>query len=265
MGVESPRRCPQRTRPPLAFAVLGASLWGGLWTTSSTPLSSHLQPKTLVSLDVVTMRSITLACARPPLLTPSIPLVVGRPRGQSSLSTRSPSSEAYLPVLGTPFHFFNPHPAPNSNPGPSRILPQPPTVTFAPTPSAQRSPHPQTPPPDPEDPNNPRPDQEVSDAEWEIRVARGMLHLRETLPHLFSDIGSDDLFPRDVFSPNVVLKLPVPFPVRIPGITGYRMAFAAGRSGLHGESTRQGRKGGVRRSVHGHSRLGREMPRTRAR
>ncbi|TXT06742.1 uncharacterized protein COLE_06073 [Cutaneotrichosporon oleaginosum] len=61
-----------------------------------------------------------------------------------------------------------------------------------------------------------------------------MLHLRETLPRLFdASLASDDLFPREVFSPHVVLKLPAPFPIRISGLTAYRMAFATGRSGLH--------------------------------
>ncbi|BEI82464.1 hypothetical protein CcaverHIS002_0303320 [Cutaneotrichosporon cavernicola] len=104
-------------------------------------------------------------------------------------------------------------------------LPSHPFHNFSPTPPTFSHPNP---------PNGERPDAPVHDAEWEIRVGRGMLHLRETLPRLFDpSLGSDDLFPREVFSPHVVLKLPSPFPIRIPGLTAYRMAFATGRSGLH--------------------------------
>jgi hypothetical protein len=43
-----------------------------------------------------------------------------------------------------------------------------------------------------------------------------MLHLRETLPHLFDPrLSAGELFPRDVYSKNVVLKLPPPLPIKV--------------------------------------------------
>lgn len=43
-----------------------------------------------------------------------------------------------------------------------------------------------------------------------------MLHLRETLPLLLhSGHSSSDLFPPEVFSSNVILKLPPPIPLRV--------------------------------------------------
>lgn len=50
-------------------------------------------------------------------------------------------------------------------------------------------------------------------------LAKGMLHLRETLP-LFFDPSSTSatLFPPEIFSQNVVLKLPPPLPIRV-GLT----------------------------------------------
>lgn len=43
-----------------------------------------------------------------------------------------------------------------------------------------------------------------------------MLHLRESLPQLFdSRLASAELFPPDVFSKNVVLKLPAPLPLKV--------------------------------------------------
>lgn len=46
--------------------------------------------------------------------------------------------------------------------------------------------------------------------------ARAMLHIRETLPHLFeSELGSAELFPPDIYSRNVVLKLPAPLPLKV--------------------------------------------------
>lgn len=43
-----------------------------------------------------------------------------------------------------------------------------------------------------------------------------MMHLQETLPHFFRpDECGVEMCPPEVFSRNVVLKLPVPFPVKV--------------------------------------------------
>ena len=43
-----------------------------------------------------------------------------------------------------------------------------------------------------------------------------MIHLRETLPHLFDpQLAAADLFPADIYSRNVVLKLPAPLPLKV--------------------------------------------------
>jgi hypothetical protein len=43
-----------------------------------------------------------------------------------------------------------------------------------------------------------------------------MIHLRETLPHLFDpQLSAAELFPPDIYSRNVVLKLPAPFPIKV--------------------------------------------------
>lgn len=98
-----------------------------------------------------------------------------------------------------------------------------------------------TPPPPPrpgasgEDPEDL--EAEVNDREWEMRVARGMMHLRETLPLLFDPgVSSRDLFPKDVYSRNVNLKLPHPLGLRLPGLHAYGLAFTIARNGLQGES-----------------------------
>ncbi|TXT10941.1 hypothetical protein VHUM_01692 [Vanrija humicola] len=64
-----------------------------------------------------------------------------------------------------------------------------------------------------------------------MRVARGMLHLRETLPLLF-DPGARDLFPPEVYSKNVTLKLPAPLPFKVSSLHGYNMAFTIARNGM---------------------------------
>lgn len=101
-----------------------------------------------------------------------------------------------------------------------------------------------TPPPPPPRPGSPGssgedpadPEAEVGDREWEMRVARGMLHLRETLPLLFDPgVSSRDLFPKDVYSRNVNLKLPHPLGLRLPGLHAYGLAFTIARNGLQGE------------------------------
>ncbi|WVF67122.1 hypothetical protein IAT40_001867 [Kwoniella sp. CBS 6097] len=80
----------------------------------------------------------------------------------------------------------------------------------------------------------PDPEEEVDDGEWDIRVARAMLHLRETLPMFFDpQMGSLDMFPPDIYSRNVVLKLPAPLPLKISSLSGYSMAFSLARSGMH--------------------------------
>ncbi|WRT65585.1 uncharacterized protein IL334_002530 [Kwoniella shivajii] len=76
-------------------------------------------------------------------------------------------------------------------------------------------------------------EEEVDDREWDIRVARAMLHLRETLPSLFdAEMNSAEMFPHDIFSRNVVLKLPQPLPIKISSLSGYSMAFSLARNGM---------------------------------
>ncbi|WVQ94503.1 hypothetical protein IAU59_001582 [Kwoniella sp. CBS 9459] len=80
----------------------------------------------------------------------------------------------------------------------------------------------------------PDPEEEVDDGEWDIRVARAMLHLRDTLPMFFdAEMRSSDMFPPDIYSRNVVLKLPAPLPLKISSLSGYSMAFSLARSGMH--------------------------------
>lgn len=120
--------------------------------------------------------------------------------------------------------------------------------------------------PDPKKSN----EEEVEDAEWEMRVGKspllpkglsrqradrcvgaGMLHLRETLPLLLhSGHSSSDLFPPEIFSSNVVLKLPAPLPIRvsiicrgvvcvliiqISSLPAYSMLFSIARNGMQGK------------------------------
>jgi hypothetical protein len=81
----------------------------------------------------------------------------------------------------------------------------------------------------------PSPEEEVDDGEWEMRVARAMLHLRESLPLLFTDTTSKDLFPDDIYSKNVVLRLQHPFPLKVSSLHGYTVAFNIARNGMQGE------------------------------
>ncbi|WVQ78740.1 hypothetical protein IAT38_000827 [Cryptococcus sp. DSM 104549] len=77
------------------------------------------------------------------------------------------------------------------------------------------------------------PEEEVDDREWELRVARGMLHLRETLPQFFNhDMTSADMLPPDIFSRHVVLKLPAPLPLKVSSLSAYSVAFSLTRSGM---------------------------------
>lgn len=70
----------------------------------------------------------------------------------------------------------------------------------------------------------------VSDREWELRVGRGILHLRTSLPRFFRpssgtsiSAGSaggaaattEEMWPADVFSKEVRLELPPPLPVKV--------------------------------------------------
>ncbi|KAL7419743.1 hypothetical protein Q5752_005659 [Cryptotrichosporon argae] len=73
---------------------------------------------------------------------------------------------------------------------------------------------------------------EVDDREWEMRVARAMLHLRDTLPRFFDGTAMADLFPPDIYSRDVALKLPVPIPVKITGLQAYSMTFSIARNGM---------------------------------
>lgn len=189
-----------RARPPLARALssLSSSSTPSYPFFSSAPVLVT-RPLPTTTSEVTAMSRLNPSMLHPPFASPSF------------VSTSLPSLPGSTPTpLGDHLLLSNKNPFDPS-----------PTPTPSPSPNGN-------------DPNQ-HPEAEVSDAEWEIRVARGMLHLRDTLPRLF-EAGADELFPRDVFSASVVLKLPVPFPIRISGITGYRMAFGAGRSGLHGES-----------------------------
>lgn len=73
-------------------------------------------------------------------------------------------------------------------------------------------------------------EEEVSDAEWEIRVGecrrassaasdnfqgRAMRHLRETLPHFFHPPKGVTMYPPEIFSHAVTLKLPPPLPLKV--------------------------------------------------
>ncbi|EIW66606.1 hypothetical protein TREMEDRAFT_57761 [Tremella mesenterica DSM 1558] len=74
---------------------------------------------------------------------------------------------------------------------------------------------------------------EVDDLEWDMRVAKAMLHLQDTLPLLFDPTqSSSSLFPSDIFSKNVILKLPSPLPLKISSLSGYQMAFSIARNGM---------------------------------
>ncbi|WVR03907.1 hypothetical protein IAU60_000906 [Kwoniella sp. DSM 27419] len=87
---------------------------------------------------------------------------------------------------------------------------------------------------EPEGPERGRdPEEEVDDREWDMRVARAMLHLRETLPQfLSSEVTSSEMFPPDIYSKNVVLKLPAPLPLKISSLSGYSMACSLAKSGM---------------------------------
>ncbi|WVQ64791.1 uncharacterized protein L199_002960 [Kwoniella botswanensis] len=77
-------------------------------------------------------------------------------------------------------------------------------------------------------------DEEVDDREWDMRVARAMLHLQETLPLFFDpEMNSTNMFPQNIFSKHMVLKLPAPLPLKISSLSGYSMAFSLTRSGMH--------------------------------
>ncbi|WWC87757.1 uncharacterized protein L201_002649 [Kwoniella dendrophila CBS 6074] len=77
-------------------------------------------------------------------------------------------------------------------------------------------------------------EEEVDDREWDIRVARAMIHLRETLPLFFEpQMNSAEMFPHDIFSKHVVLKLPAPLPLKISSLSGYSMACSLAKSGMH--------------------------------
>ncbi|OCF74863.1 hypothetical protein I204_03706 [Kwoniella mangroviensis CBS 8886] len=81
-------------------------------------------------------------------------------------------------------------------------------------------------------------EEEVDDAEWDMRVARAMLHLQETLPLFFDpEMNSTNMFPRNIFSKHMVLTLPAPLPLKISSLSGYSMAFSLTRSGMHALQT----------------------------
>lgn len=119
-----------------------------------------------------------------------------------------------------------------------------PPSSSSPSPSSLPAPHltPFSPFSSPEE--GPDPEGEVSDREWKMRVAQGMLHIRETLPLLFdSGANSRSLFPAEVYSRNVVLKLPPPLGLKLPGLHAYGLAFTIARNGLMGESPSLGDEG----------------------
>ena len=57
----------------------------------------------------------------------------------------------------------------------------------------------------------------MSDCLMELMLAaRAMLHLQESIPRFFHPRQStSDMFPPDVFSQNLVLKLPHPLPIKV--------------------------------------------------
>lgn len=76
------------------------------------------------------------------------------------------------------------------------------------------------------------PEEEVDDREWDMRVgkfaharsisayvsflARAMIHLQETLPHFFNaEMTAATMLPPDIYSQNMVLKLPAPLPLKV--------------------------------------------------
>ncbi|KGB78262.1 hypothetical protein I307_02576 [Cryptococcus deuterogattii 99/473] len=77
------------------------------------------------------------------------------------------------------------------------------------------------------------PEEEVDDREWDMRVARAMIHLQETLPHFFNaEMTAATMLPPDIYSQNMVLKLPAPLPLKISSLSGYSMAFSLTRNGM---------------------------------
>ncbi|ODN76787.1 hypothetical protein L202_05388 [Cryptococcus amylolentus CBS 6039] len=77
------------------------------------------------------------------------------------------------------------------------------------------------------------PEEEVDDREWDIRVARAMMHLQETLPQFFNpEMTASNMLPPEVYSQHMVLKLPAPLPLKISSLTGYSMAFSLTRNGM---------------------------------
>lgn len=94
---------------------------------------------------------------------------------------------------------------------------------------AEPDPHHHSSPPDPTS------EAEVDDREWEMRVAQGMMHLRDTLPLLFTEASSKELFPNDIYSKHIVLRMPVPFPLKVSSLQAYAMVFNIARNGMQGE------------------------------
>jgi hypothetical protein len=53
----------------------------------------------------------------------------------------------------------------------------------------------------------------------DVHVGRAMLHLRDTLPKLLeSGHASSELFPTDIYSSNIILKLHAPLPIRVSSL-----------------------------------------------
>lgn len=93
------------------------------------------------------------------------------------------------------------------------------------------------------------PEEEVDDREWDMRVgkfaharsisayvsflARAMIHLQETLPHFFNaEMTAATMLPPDIYSQNMVLKLPAPLPLKVCTVTVSRPTFE-GETELH--------------------------------
>jgi len=63
-----------------------------------------------------------------------------------------------------------------------------------------------------------------------------MLHLRESLPRFFHPEQTlSTMFPQEIFSQNIVLKLPAPLPLKVPSLVAYTVAFAIARNGMQGK------------------------------
>ncbi|ORX33643.1 hypothetical protein BD324DRAFT_639000 [Kockovaella imperatae] len=112
---------------------------------------------------------------------------------------------------------------------PHRTPPPPPLPFFSP-PSLQ--PFAPGGSPEPSKDKTPR-EEEVDDHEWEIRAAKATLHLQDSIPRFFQpEQTTSDMFPADIFSANLILKLPPPLPLKTSSLTAYSLVSTLARSGM---------------------------------